>query len=89
MKFLFIAAIAFWCCVRLWPYSSHYAVLTVVTFAIALPFATLTSEAAFESWEIKAFLTVLLGWTAAGLIDLVLLFRALPHRPEDTVTADA
>ena len=89
-KFMFIAAVALWCCVRLWPYSVHYGLLTLVTIGFALPFATLATDAAVELWEIRAFVTTILGWMVAGLIDLAMLFKAMPQRPQEgPVAVDA
>ncbi|MEX1127940.1 MAG: hypothetical protein WD227_07630 [Vicinamibacterales bacterium] len=34
-------------------------------------------------WQLRAFPAALLAWMTAGLIDLALLFKALPHRPEE------
>lgn len=89
-KFLFVAVVGLWFCIRLWPHSLHYVVPTIVAVGFALPYATLSGEQATDLWEVKAFVTSLLAWTAAGLIDLAMLFRTLPHRPdEDAVAADA
>lgn len=89
-RFLFIGAGALWCAVRLWPYSVHYLVVAAVVLGAAMPFAGLRGEAAIEQWGIQAFVATLFAWTAAGLIDLALLFRVLPPRPaEKGTTADA
>ena len=89
-SFLFVAAVALWFCVRLWPHSLHYAVPTMVALGFALQRATLSGEQAIDSWEMKAIVTSLLAWTAAGLIDLVLLVKALPpHHEGQAVSADA
>ena len=82
-RFLFVAAVGLWFCIRLWPRSLHYAVPTIVALGFALPYATLNGEQAIDVWELRAIVASLLVWTAAGLIDLAMLFRALPHRPEE------
>ncbi len=90
IQFLFIAAVALWCCVRLWPRSVHYLVVAAVSVGIALPFATLSGEQAVDAWELRGFVAVLLAWTAAGLIDLAILFNVLPRCPaEEAVSVDA
>ena len=87
---LFVAAVGLWFCVRLWPHSLHYALPTLVALGFALQRATLDGEQAIELWEVKAFAASLLAWTAAGVIDLVILFKALPGQPEgEAVSADA
>jgi hypothetical protein len=88
-RFLVIAAGGLWCCARVWPYSLHYLVPAVIALGFAIQFAALSSEQAIELWEIRAFGSTLLAWTAAGLIDLALLFKALPHRPEEAASVDA
>ena len=89
-SFLFVAAVGAWFCVRLWPRSLHYLVPTVVAVGFALQYATLGGEQAIDSWEVMAYLTTLLAWTAAGLIDLAILCQALPRQPEgEVVSADA
>ena len=88
--FLFVAAVGLWFCVRLWPHSLHYAVPTAVALGFALQRATLDGEQAIELWEVRGFAVSLLAWTAAGLIDLVMLFKALPRQPEgEAVSVDA
>ena len=87
---LFVAAVGLWFCVRLWPHSLHYAVPTLVALGFALQRATLDGEQAIEVWEVQALAASLLAWTAAGLIDLVILLKALPRQPEgEGVSADA
>ena len=89
-RFLFIAAVGLWFCIRLWPRSLHYFVPTIVAFGFALPYATLSGEQTTGVWAMKAYGTSLLAWTAAGLIDLMMLFKAMPQRPQEgPVTADA
>jgi hypothetical protein len=41
------------------------------------------------SRAIWAYPALLLAWMVAGLIDLGLLFKALPHRPEEAPVVDA
>lgn len=89
-KFLVVAAGGLWYCVRRWPYSVHYLVPAAIALGFAIRFAPLRGEAAIEQWEIRAFVATLFSWTAAGLIDLALLFKVLPPRPaEKGTTADA
>lgn len=88
-KFLVIAAGGFWCCVRRWPYSVHYLLPAAIALGAAIRFAELRGEEAIELWEMKAFTATLLAWTAAGLIDLALLFKALQHRPQESASVDA
>jgi len=82
--FLFVAAVGLWFCARLWPRSLHYLVPTLVAVGFALRYATLRGEGAIDSWEVMAYGTTLIAWIAAGLIDLAMLFRALPHRSDGT-----
>ncbi len=89
-KFLFVAVVGLWFCIRLWPHSLHYLVPTAVAVGFALPYATLSGEEAVDLWVMKAYGTSLLAWTAAGLIDLMMLFKAMPQRPQQgPVAADA
>jgi hypothetical protein len=88
-RFLFVAGGALWCSARLWPYTAHYLVVAVVCLVFALPFANVRGEDALELWQLKAYPALLLAWMVAGLIDLTLLFKALPHRPEEATIVDA
>ena len=88
-KFLVIAGAALWFSLRRWPYSLHYLVPAAIAIGFAIPFAGLRGEEAIDLWEFQAFGSTLLAWTAAGLIDLALLFRALPHRPQEATSVDA
>lgn len=90
--FLLAAAVGLWFCLRLWPLSIHYAVPALVALGFALAFRDVVDEATHDVWEKNAYVATLLAWTAAGLIDLMLLIRAMPHSAtieEDTVDADA
>jgi len=87
-RFLFVAVVGLWFCVRLWPHSLHYLAPTIVAVGFALPSATLSGEHATDFWELKAYGTSLLAWTAAGIIDLMMLLKALPQRPQEEA-ADA
>lgn len=78
-KFLVIAAGAAWCLVRRWPYAIHYLPVAAVALVAALQFPGQRDAEAFDAWVMTAFSTSLLAWTAAGLIDLVILLRALPR----------
>ena len=85
-----MATVGVWFCVRLWPRSLHYLVPTVVALGFALHYATLRGEQAIDAWELIAYATILLAWTAAGLIDLAMLFKFLPRHAEgEAVSADA
>jgi hypothetical protein len=62
----------------------------LVALGFALQRATLDGEQAIELWEVKALVASLLAWTAAGLIDLAMLFKFLPPQAEaEAVSVDA
>jgi len=84
-RFLVAAAYGLWVCVSRWQLALHYLLPTAVAFAFAVTHVTLHDTAAFEIWELRAYVVTLLAWTAAGLIDFALLLKVLPDRCPDQV----
>jgi hypothetical protein len=90
LLFLAAAVYGLWLLVRLWPFAIHNLLPVAVAVVVAVTFGGVYGRDEFVVWERYAYALTLLAWTMAGLIDLALLMRALPHRPDspDVVNAN-
>ena len=73
------ALYAAWLVVRLWPHGWHDVVPAAVSLWFAFRFTGVRDAAAVDPWQWNAFRATSLSWVAAGLADLVLLYRFLPY----------
>ncbi|HJR60525.1 MAG TPA: hypothetical protein VJ813_14035 [Vicinamibacterales bacterium] len=88
MTFLAVAGYGIWLAVRLGFYGIHNLLPAAIALGFAIAFIAVTDNEALQIWQWNAMRATLLAWTAAGLIDLALLNKALPQRQQEHVDVD-